>query len=114
MEGTMKQCPVCGEYCFEIADGSTSNHKCKPQWDCYERNDETEEDARVVRGIDEEDAAENYAELIEQEGDHQNEEYEIMVRLRDEEGARWNLYNVQAETVREYTARLIEGNEDGQ
>jgi hypothetical protein len=107
----MFQCKVCGEWCFSTDLTGKSKHQCKPQWLCYEINEESEEEARTIRGIDAEDAAEEYAEWLEN-NDADCDEYKICVKPLDNPEVAWQLFNVRATTVREYNAKLIEGDED--
>lgn len=107
----MKTCTTCGAYIYDdgASLGSTilgSKHVCPPQWWVWvPDHGEDEEDGRMVRGTDPEDAAEK---LVEQYSDSYDTLLSdgYLVHVRDREAGKVVHVRVSGEATINYSTEI--------
>jgi hypothetical protein len=94
------RCKVCGKYDW------LDTHKCAPVWEARIHTTKWEEDWTEVHATDAEEAAENFCESYDRDG-----EYSIIrsgdaeVEVRRPGGDAVTIFDITAETVPHYSAR---------
>ena len=99
---SFRQCLKCGEYLY------TSYHKCAPGWLVWQLDGEDENDGLTIYGIDEQDAAEKWADRTDCYGDYwivQGGNPIVCVRRADADDAPIAYLAVEGETVPQYHAQ---------
>jgi hypothetical protein len=72
----MSYCPTCGKSTYF----SGNSHRCPPQWEVRDADDCDDSDWEVVREIDAEDAAREYAQRSDSDGGEGPHERIVLVR----------------------------------
>jgi hypothetical protein len=104
----LKTCPECGV--LDFFGGRFTSHRCRPLWECRDE-DADEDDWRQVRASDSEDAAEDYAQNYDSNGDYQiiaGGTIVVLVRKVGAEAKSIERFRVNGETVPRYYAEKLE------
>lgn len=110
MASERRKCPVCGEY--DYFGAKFLEHRCKPAFECRAEWQDGDDDWQIVRAVDAESAAAQFAERYDCEGGDysivsRKMSDAVVIQVRKPDEKTFERWSIEAESVPTYYATKI-------